>query len=531
EEVLPDAGLIPILEEFNRDHAGTARARFANPGDIAAAFRPAVEEAIAGGGPFPVQDLNPAMPGCYVTHIALKQRTRAIAYRLCAAEAALADAAWSAGAPAAMPAELTDAWRKVCFNQFHDAITGTHIDQACDELVEMLDAAEAAADRHAPPARPAAEAPADDAFAPVEDGLQTLALGPYEIAYDREGVRSILVDGEDLFGRLAPFHKASRPPCIGELHLDTDFGDAWGQRIEPFTGIRHNVHLIPLGRYHERVTSAGTALRWHGVYTGPDPHVERLAWTTTLSLGEDGRLLVFRTDVDWDTRSRRLRVLTPVNSEDATATYEVPYGFIERTYDEAKLDYSQWDSHTMEWPALHWVHKEIDEARGVALFNRGLPCCRWTPGRLDLSLLRSPEWGFCIVEPCNYEFWDIDGQRDTGTHRFEYALLPHTRPAPYGDLTRLGYAFNDAALQPPCSVEGDVVVTAWKPAEDGAGWVLRVQEAGGAGTDLALGFDRAVRATRCDLLERPDGDPVEGERVEAHLHRHQIATWRIERPA
>ena len=119
------------------------------------------------------------------------------------------------------------------------------------------------------------------------------------------------------------------------------------------------------------------------------------------------------------------------------------------------------------------------------------------PGVLDLSLLRSPEFAFCVVEPGSYEFWDIDGQRDTGEHRFEYALLPYTDALPMGELVRMGYAYNlPAPLQPPFAVAGDVVVTAWKAAEDGDGWILRLQEAGGEGTTRQPHLRRTARGDR-----------------------------------
>jgi hypothetical protein len=91
----------------------------------------------------------------------------------------------------------------------------------------------------------------------------------------------------------------------------------------------------------------------------------------------------------------------------------------------------------------------------------------WLPGRWDISLLRAPEWNFCAVEPQAYEFWDIDGQRDTGEHHFEYSVVPFNAGLGVGELTRHGYAYNSASPAVPFNVDGDVVVTAWKRPKTG----------------------------------------------------------------
>ena len=174
------------------------------------------------------------------------------------------------------------------------------------------------------------------------------------------------------------------------------------------------------------------------------------------------------------------------------------------------------------------MRKTVDASSGVALLNKGLPCNRWTPGLMDLSLVRSPEFAFCIVEPASYEFWDTDGQRDAGRHVFEYSLYPYYEGLSEGDLTRAGYAYNTPApFGLPFRVEGDVVVTAWKLAEDGAGWIVRLQEAGGKGTDVTVSFDRACDVTPTDLLERPLAAPVRTQSYTRPLHRHGIMTLRI----
>jgi len=286
--------------------------------------------------------------------------------------------------------------------------------------------------------------------------------------------------------------------------------------------------VIPLGDFHTGVEVGLAAVRWHGVYTGGDPKVKTLAWTVTAALSDDGKRIDFTTDVDWDTGSRRLRVLFPVASREPSALWEVPYGSIVRTFDETKMNFSQWTANTMEFPALHWVRRDVDANSGVVLLNRGLPCYRWIPGMLDISLLRSPEWNFCAVEPFHYEFWDIDGQRDTGRHRFEYSLWPFTQALSHHETVRAGYAYNrPEPLELPFRVEGDVVVTAWKPAQDGSGWIVRMQEASGTGTTATLFFDRPMQVLRTNLIEEPEGEESTMAAAAFTLHKHGLLTVRI----
>ena len=114
--------------------------------------------------------------------------------------------------------------------------------------------------------------------------------------------------------------------------------------------------------------------------------------------------------------------------------------------------------------------------------NQGLPCLRWRKGLAELSLLRSPEAEFCQVEQRHYEFWDHDGQRDTSQHEFRYAQWPHVTPVSIAELTTVGYRYNRAEPAVPFTVDGAVQVTAWKPSQDGRGWILRLYEPSGVTT-------------------------------------------------
>lgn len=527
EEIVPSAQVADLLDEMNRKYKGRCQFRFANQAELCRRFSPTMKKALARRDDKPSVDLNPAMPGCMVTRIKMKQRTRAVAYELLAAEAKLATASWQAGKPVALGAQFAQAWQHVSFCQFHDAITGTHVDNANAELMDMLDAAEKVARKHLPKA-PASRGPVEK-FAPARSAKGSRKLGKFNVTFDRAGIVSVLCNGRDVLGEVPkPLRHQPRAPRIGELVLEHDFGDAWGQRIEPLGGVQGDMTAVLLGSFHQAVETSGGAIRWRGTYGGHDPLVRRIQWTVTVRASADGRRLDFVTELDWDTASRRIRALFPVKSDGAMATYEVPFGFVDRTFDASKLDYSQWKSHNMEFPTLHWVRKSVDDRGGVALLNKGLPCNRYSPGRFDLSLVRSPQWEFCAAEPGMYEFWDVDGQRDAGKHRFEYSLLPYYEGLSETELTRMGYEYNlPASIDPPFAVKGDVVVTAWKPAQDGKSWILRLQDASGKGSGVTLDFGRPTSVVPTDLLERPQGPAAKGQQYKTKVHKHGIVTLSI----
>ncbi len=529
EETLPDACVFAAIAAVTARHP-TASFRFATWADLWTAQRAGLLAAVAAHDGTPSADLNPAMPGCQVTRIALKQRTRDLAHRLGEAESVLATRSWQTGVAMAQPEELCEAWRLVAFNQFHDAITGTLVDGGADELHGMLDRASALAERHAPP-RPLPPAPA--LFATPTTTAGCIRLGQLEVSYDQRGLTAVAHAGRRLCA-MRPLSCTREAMRIGELGLESDFGDAWGKRIAPLD----QYGCAPLSDFHTGVEVAShagqpVALRWQGTYAGGDRKVKRLTWTMTVRASADGQALDFAVEVDWHAESRRLRAWFPVVGTQASATYEVPFGHVDRAFDGSKWDYTLWSAQQNEFPMQNWIRAACIGGGHAALISRGLPGVRWMPGTatqpgsIDLSLLRAPESEFCQVETHFYEFWDNAGMLDGGRHAFAYQLRVDAAGLSPADLTAAGLAFNRPAfVTPPFIVEG-AQVSAWKPAEDGHGWILRVHDASGLGGMVALRFNEERTVTATDLLERPNGTAHRGRSWSGPLRKHGIQTVRI----
>ncbi|MGQ9599334.1 MAG: alpha-mannosidase [Anaerolineae bacterium] len=125
-----------------------------------------------------------------------------------------------------------------------------------------------------------------------------------------------------------------------------------------------------------------------------------------ISLTNQGPRLDFETTVLWRERHVLLKVAFPVDILAPMATYEIPWGNIQRpTYRN-----TSWDWARFEVPAQKWV--DLSEGGyGVSLLND----CKYGHDIHDhvirLSLLRSP------TEP--------DPEADQGEHSFRYSLFPH----------------------------------------------------------------------------------------------------------
>jgi alpha-mannosidase len=203
--------------------------------------------------------------------------------------------------------------------------------------------------------------------------------------------------------------------------------------------------------------------------------------------------------VEWHEKHILLKVAFPLSASNDNATFEIPYGSIERpTTRRTPAEQAKF-----EVPALHWADLS-DATHGFSLLND----CKYgydAKGNvLRLSLLRSPEWP--------------DPHADEGHHEFTYSLYPHGGGWREAGTVRRGYELNypliamgagkhQGTLPPEHSFlqveEDNVVVTAVKKAEDGDGMVIRFYESAGKKGDVHLRLPQAaVGLEETDLMER-----------------------------
>jgi alpha-mannosidase len=235
-------------------------------------------------------------------------------------------------------------------------------------------------------------------------------------------------------------------------------------------------------------------------------------------------------DIDWYETHILLKAAFPLAASSRMATYEIPYGTIERPTTRT----NSWDEAKFEVSAQHWADLG-DGQHGFSLLNEAKYGYDGKDNVLRLTLLRSP------VRP--------DPNADRGHHHFSYALYPHGGNWKTALTVRHGYEYNYPlqALQVAphsgalplehsfISLNGsNVVLTAVKKAEDADGLILRFYEWAGQAGSVQINVPKgAQQATLTNLMEQPEGAPLPitgTDQVTVPVHPYEIVTVRVDYP-
>ncbi len=252
---------------------------------------------------------------------------------------------------------------------------------------------------------------------------------------------------------------------------------------------------------------------------------------------EDLDLIEVRVVLDWRERHRLLKLRFPINVRFHRATYEVPYGRIERPADGE-------EEPGQTWIDVSGVHRVTNRLYGLSLVNDAKYSYDVRGREMSVTVVRSPVYAH--HDPHRPEDWEGLHFMDQGEQRFTYALVPHA-----GGWEDAGTVQRAAELNQRAVVLVDtwhrgtlpgthslaeagpanVVLSALKAAEDGEGAIVRCHETAGRATrawlrlaawNRTLDFDlgaheiKTFRVPReagqpvleTDLLERPTGLPA-----------------------
>ena len=194
------------------------------------------------------------------------------------------------------------------------------------------------------------------------------------------------------------------------------------------------------------------------------------------SPGRRRRLHPRRKHVDWHEDHVLLKAAFPLAATSGKATFEIPYGSIERPTTRN----NSWEKAQFEVPAQQWADLG-DEHQGVSIINDSKYGYDAVGNTLRLTLLRSPTWP--------------DPDADRGPQHFVYEIYPHTGSWKDAQTVRRGYELNNplhaeqtfahtGSLPPThsfASVEApNVTLTAMKKAEDADALIFRMYEFAGA---------------------------------------------------
>jgi alpha-mannosidase len=326
-----------------------------------------------------------------------------------------------------------------------------------------------------------------------------------------------------LFDKKANFESIAKGACGNQLQTFKDTPkeyDAWN--IDPGT----LDHMTPI----EKVDSVTL------VEKGPMRATIRVSRTwqsskfvqdITLYAGSETVEVV--NDVDWHENHVLLKAAFPLAASGPMATYEIPYGSIERPTTRNNT----WEQARFEVPAMRWADLG-DSQHGFSLINNSKYGYDAKDNVLRLTLLRSP------TSP--------DPVADRGHQHFTYSLYPHAGTWKQARTERAGYEYNYGlqAMQVESHMgklpaehsymsvaPENVVLTAIKKAEDDNGLIFRAFEWAGKQSDVTFTVPPgATAATETNLMEKSVGSPlpVSGGKVTLPIHPYEILSLRVDYP-
>jgi alpha-mannosidase len=251
------------------------------------------------------------------------------------------------------------------------------------------------------------------------------------------------------------------------------------------------------------------------------------SFTQDIALYTGADHAVVSTDVDWRERHILLKAAFPLAATSKDATYEIPYGSIERPTTRN----NSFEKARFEVPALRWAD-EGNGQHGFSLINNSKYGYDGVGNLLRLSLLRSP------TSP--------DPEADQGMQHFSYALYPHAGDWRQARTVQHGYEFNyplTATQVAPhtgnlpaehsyVSVSSpNVILTAMKKAEDSNALILRMYESAGKTEQVRVKVpEGADHATITNLMENENGAavPISDGTAEVSIHPYEILTLKVD---
>ncbi len=506
-------------------------------------------------------------------------------------------------------AELTDAWKKVLFNQFHDLAAGSGIGVIYKDAQKDYDQVRWATDEASRNALRTLAAHVDtravgegggvpvlvmnslgwqrSGLVPVEVQMPAAGTGPGVSVLDAKGrvlpsqvlsadaktnsykllvkAQTVPSMGYQVF-RVVPGNRAYQSDvkasgmtienaalrvkvdpatgCITSLFNKRDnfealAPNACGNELQAFkdTPKDYDAWNIDPGTLDQPPTLLHQVDSVKLVEQGPMRAVIRVSrtWQNSkfvqdIAVYAGGDQVEVTNDIDWHETHVLLKAAFPLAATSDMATYEIPYGTIQRPTTRN----NSWEKAKFEVPAMRWADLG-DGQHGFSLINESKYGYDAAGNTLRLSLLRSPIWP--------------DPEADREHHHFRYALYPHAGTWQSALTVRHGYEFNyrlkamqveaHSGAMPAehsfvCAQPEDVVLTAMKKTEDGNGLLLRFYEWAGKSAQVTLNVPPgASGATVTNLMEKPEGEPlrVTKDAVQVGVTPYAIQTVRIDYPA
>lgn len=256
--------------------------------------------------------------------------------------------------------------------------------------------------------------------------------------------------------------------------------------------------------------------------------------TQYVSLYENDPLVYGRIDMDVADHEITYKLAFNLKLLNEDAWYEIPYAAISRkAQPKTPAEIAKFEVSAQKWVD----YTDQDGSAGISLLNNSKYGFDVRDNVMRMTLLRTP------IDP--------DENADQGHHSIEYALYTHAGDWRAADTSRKGYEFNykpyvvspdlshenkNAALPVSFSFASagpdDVVMTAFKKAEDGDGYVIRIVETEGRDTNAEITLPwPPKKVIECNLIEdtMPDGAKanIDGNRISFKMGKYEIKTFKL----
>ncbi|MDQ6826453.1 MAG: hypothetical protein M3Z14_04535 [Candidatus Eremiobacteraeota bacterium] len=442
--------------------------------------------------------------GVFTTHHRIKARSARLERELLDAEER---AAWcvALGVPresqATFRLRLSQAWKIVLRNHFHDVITGTSIGTVYDDVQREYDEAQSLVDGVAK----SAQSMLPRAAARAGSGEPT----PVTYCNGRFRFGNGLIDadvGPD--GQITRLCASGGPNVVERANILAAYVDqpkAWDAwNLEAGYQAKSVPIAIGQARCSERALEIPLSV-------GKSQFIMRV----TLGAGE--HFLRVELDGLWNESHRLLRVENRLRLNANAATFGTPHGTVTRSAQKNTPERRA----QFEVPGQRYAF--VAQANGTAVAVLTLDTYGWNArdlprGRMHLghSLLRAPVWP--------------DAMADRGEQHLAYAfaVLPNIR---VGVLEQIWHRYAHGPTVRLFLPEDDgVLVVACKPAQNGEGVVLRVRECDGRQRSAKIFCAaRAREVAAVDALERPTHGAVslQGESIAAELGPYALHSFRV----
>lgn len=252
-------------------------------------------------------------------------------------------------------------------------------------------------------------------------------------------------------------------------------------------------------RFESQRAGAARLLSKEVIVQGKAQDVLRFKWQLSRSViiqdiifYHDKKRVDFKTNVDWKEEHKLLKVAFPVDIVASKATYEIPFGALERpTHTNTSWEQAQYE-------VCGHRFADLSEGNyGVSLLND----CKYgydiKDSTMRLSLLRAPKWP--------------DLTADQGEHEFTYSLYPHEQDWRGAHVVRSAMELNHpvrvteghagSAMEADRQGQGNasptrlellpfeskhVILDTMKTAERGEGTIFRLYESAGGREQVTL---------------------------------------------